>query len=81
MIDAPNLEEATALGAAMLAGVGAGVYCDLEEAAKRVYRPGKLFEPNPKLVPLYAELYEIYREIYPAIKGVNSRIYNRFRAG
>ena len=81
VIDAPNLEEATALGAAMLAGVGAGVYCDLEEAAKRVYRPGKLFEPNPKLVPLYAELYEIYREIYPAIKGVNSRIYNRFRAG
>ncbi len=81
VIDAPELEEATALGAAMLAGTGVGVYKDLEEAAKRVYRPGKQFEPNPKLVSLYTELYEIYQEIYPAIKGVNSRIYNRFRAG
>lgn len=81
VIDAPELEEATALGAAMLAGMGVGVYGDLEEAASRVYRPGKLFEPDAKLVPMYAELFEIYREIYPSIKGMNSRIYNRFRVG
>lgn len=81
VIVAPELEEATALGAAMLAGTGVGIYPDLQEAAKRIYRPGKVFEPNPKLVPLYAEFYEIYKDIYPALKDVNSRIYNRFRAG
>lgn len=81
VVDAPELEEATALGAAMLAGTGIGVYQDLQEAAQRVYRPGKLFEPDAKMVPLYAELFEIYREIYPALKGLNSRIYNRFRVG
>ena len=81
VIDVPELEEATALGAAMLAGTGVGVYKDLEEAAKRVYRPGRIFEPNTKLVPLYTELYEIYQGIYPALSGINSRIYNRFRAG
>lgn len=80
VIDVPELEEATALGAAMLAGTGVGVYQNLEEAAKRVYRPGKQFEPNTKLVALYTELYEIYRGIYPALSGINTRIYNRFRA-
>lgn len=81
VVDAPELEEATALGAAMLAGTGVGVYQDLQKAAQRVYRPGKLFEPDAKMVSLYTELFEIYRDIYPALKGLNSRIYNRFRVG
>lgn len=74
-----EIEEATALGAAMLAGVGAGVYRDLGEAAQRVHKPGKVFEPNAKMVPLYAELFKIYREIHPALHKLNNRIYNRFR--
>lgn len=74
-----EIEEATALGAAMLAGVGAGVYQNLIEAAQRVHKPGKLFEPNIKLTSLYSEFFEIYREIYPALQRVNKRIYNRFR--
>jgi xylulokinase len=75
----PEIEEATALGAAMLSGVGVGVYKDLTEAAQRVHKPGRLFEPNLKLAPLYTELFEIYREIYPSLNRVNSRIYERFR--
>lgn len=74
-----EIEEATALGAAMLAGVGVGVYRDLLEAVQRVHKPGQIFEPNNALVPLYSELLEIYRDIYPALNQVNSRIYNRFR--
>jgi len=81
VVDAPELEEATALGAAMLAGTGVGVYCNLQEAAQRVYRPGRQFEPDVKNVQVYAELFEIYREIYPALKSVNNQIYNRFRVG
>ncbi len=74
-----EIEEATALGAAMLAGVGCGLYQDLAEAVNRVTKPGKRFEPNLKSGSIYAELYEIYKEIYPALSKVNSRIYNRFR--
>jgi len=74
-----EVEEATALGAAMLAGVGVGVYNNLEEAVHRVQKPGKIFEPNIKLASFYAEMFEIYREIYPALQQFNSRIYNRFR--
>jgi xylulokinase len=74
-----EIEEATALGAAMLAGVGDGVYKNLEEAAQRVKKPGKLYEPNQKVTSLYSEIFGIYKEIYPALQGINSRIYNRFR--
>jgi len=51
----------------------------MHEAAARVYKPGKVYEPNPKLTSLYAELFEIYNEIYPALKSVNKQIYDRFR--
>jgi len=74
-----EIEEATALGAAMLAGVGAGVYADLLEAARRVHRPGRMFEPDTKLASFYDEMFGLYRGIYPALKELNSRIYNRFR--
>jgi xylulokinase len=79
VIEAPEIEEATALGAAMLAGTGVGLYKDLHDAVSRVYKPGKVFEPNPKLTSQYAEFFEIYKEIYPALKSVNKRIYERFR--
>lgn len=78
-VDIPEIDEATALGAAMLAGTGVGVYSNLEEAAQKVYKPGKLYKPNLKLASFYAEMFDIYREIYPALQGVNGRIYDRFR--
>ena len=74
-----EIEEATALGAAMLAGVGVGVYKNLAEAVQQVNKPGKLLEPNHKLVPLYAEMFEIYKELYPSLQQLNRRIYDRFR--
>jgi xylulokinase len=74
-----EIEEATALGAAMLAGMGVGIYGNLAEAVQRVNKPGKIFEPNQKLVPFYAEMFQIYKEIYPALQLLNRRIYNRFR--
>jgi xylulokinase len=76
---APEIDEATALGAAMLAGTGVGLYNSLDEAAQQVFKPGKVFEPDPKLVPIYSELFEIYQGIYPALEGVNGRIFDRFR--
>ncbi len=74
-----EIEEATALGAAMLAGVGVGVYQDLAGAVEQVRKPGKTFEPDPELSAVYAELFEIYRDIHPALQQVNGRIYNQFR--
>jgi len=78
-VETLEVKESTALGAAMLAGVGSGVYRDLAEAVQRVHKPGKLYEPDTRLASLYTELFEMYREIYPALSRLNNRIYNRFR--
>ncbi len=39
-VEAPEIDEATPLGAAMLAGIGVGLYRDHEGAYQHVYRPG-----------------------------------------
>ncbi|MCB1491640.1 MAG: glycerol kinase GlpK, partial [Rhodobiaceae bacterium] len=43
-VDRPKVGETTALGAAMLAGVGTGIFADLDEAAK-VWQLERRFEP------------------------------------
>jgi xylulokinase len=81
IIEAPQIEEATALGAAILAGTGVGLYASLHDGIQQARKPGRLFTPNPEQTSLYAELFEIYQEIYPALSQVNRRIFDRFRSG
>ena len=42
----PKVTEATALGAAMAAGVGAGIYESISEVAKKLVVWNKVYEPN-----------------------------------
>lgn len=79
-IEVPDVEEATPLGAAILAGIGVGVYQNEQDAFDHVYRPGQTYEPNPELAPKYAEWFKIYRELYPALKLVNHQLYGQFRS-
>ncbi|MCP4375660.1 MAG: hypothetical protein GY794_05735, partial [bacterium] len=65
---------ATPLGAAILAGIGVGLYADEEEALSRTYRSGKVYEPNSELTPFYAERFEIYKQLYPATKAINHKL-------
>jgi xylulokinase len=76
----PEVEEATPLGAAILAGIGVGLYRNEQEAFERVYRPGKTYRPDPQRAAKYAEWYAIYQQLYPALKPVNHQLYDQFRA-
>jgi xylulokinase len=81
-IEVPEVEEATPLGAAILAGIGIGLYRNEEEAFERVCKPGRTYEPDTQLVPRYAEWYQIYQQLYPVLKQVNHQIYEkRFLSG
>ncbi len=73
-VEVPDVEEATPLGAAILAGIGVGLYRDEQEACDRVCRPGEVFEPNAEHTALYAQGYEIYRQLYPALKQANHQL-------
>jgi len=52
--------DSTAAGTAMLAGLGAGVYEDINQAIKAAYRPAPAAEPDPRHRGLYDDLYARY---------------------
>jgi xylulokinase len=79
-IEVPEVEEATPLGAAILAGIGIGLYRDEQEAFERVHKPGETYLPDPKLAPKYAEWYQIYKQLYPVLAPVSHQLYEEFRS-
>ena len=69
-IEVPASDTATTLGAAILAGVGTGVYGSFEEAAVRTVRVKKTYEPDPEKKAVYERGYETYRKLYPALEEI-----------
>ena len=67
-IEVPASDTATTLGAAILAGVGTGVYQSFEEAAARTVSVKKTYTPNTELKAVYDSGYETYRKLYPALE-------------
>lgn len=73
----PEVDEASALGAAMLAAAGLGWFPDVAAAARAMARPGRRFEPDPAAVRTYDALYrEVYRPLYARL----APLYRRIRA-
>jgi xylulokinase len=73
-MEAPALEEATPLGAAILAGIGVGLYKDEQDAVARVYKPGRVFEPNAEQTAEYAERFKAFERLYPALKEIHAQL-------
>jgi xylulokinase len=67
VVEVPDVEEAVPLGAALLAGIGAGVYRDEQDAFRRVYRPGTTYTPDAQARERYGTLYLQYESLYPAL--------------
>ncbi|MCD8328461.1 MAG: xylulokinase [Ruminococcus sp.] len=67
-------KEGPALGVALLASVGAGIYSSVGEACKQVIEVNKVQKPNEKNVGEYEKYYRLYREIYPALKESFSKL-------
>ncbi|MBE7555213.1 MAG: xylulokinase [Anaerolineales bacterium] len=62
------LSEQASVGAALLAGAGAGLYPDLAAACQQVVRYGPLTEPNPVRQARYDELYTRFVGLYPRLR-------------
>jgi sugar (pentulose or hexulose) kinase len=62
-IEVAEGSEFGARGAAMMAGIGAGVYRDVEEAAS-IARVARSHDPDPEAHSQYRELYTLYRDLY-----------------
>ena len=69
-VDKIESEEGPALGAAMLAAVGCGVYGSVEEIAEKMVKVVDTIEPEPSIAAKYDEKYAQFKQIYPAMKPV-----------
>ncbi|HEY4425615.1 MAG TPA: xylulokinase [Pyrinomonadaceae bacterium] len=63
-----NTTEGAAYGAALLAGVGAGVWSNVDTACAQTISTRDHVTPNKDAVATYASLYEQYRNLYPTLK-------------
>lgn len=64
----PSSDTATALGAAMLAGVGTGFYRDYEEAVKLTVRDTRFHTPNAENFEIYENAYKKYLRLYEDLR-------------
>jgi len=63
-----NIEEGPAFGAALLAGIGTGVFASFEKAEKRFIKIKKIVKPHRDNHDIYKNNYERYKSIYYSLK-------------
>lgn len=63
-----NTTEGACYGAALLAGVGVGVWPTVNDACEKTVTTLNATYPEPANVPVYDSYYQDYRALYPALK-------------
>jgi xylulokinase len=76
-VEIVEAEEGAAYGAALLAGVGAGVWPTVDDACREVVRVKSRVEPNRESSATLQEQYLKYRRIYPALKEISAGVSSR----
>jgi xylulokinase len=66
-----NTTEGAAYGAALLAGVGAGFWPDVDTACRTGVQITGATQPTPQGMRAYDPIYNIYRQLYPALKDIS----------
>ncbi len=69
-----NTAEGGAFGAALLAGVGQGIWPDVVTACHETIQITGKTEPNPETFAVYRHAYQVYRDLYPILKSTFSQL-------
>ena len=69
-IRVPAVDDAAALGAALLAGTGTGHFSSLRKAAEEAVKIRAVYSPIPENQKAYSRIYEDYRGVYSSIEKV-----------
>lgn len=77
-VKVPVVKESTALGTAILAGYGVGIFTDISEAAKSLVAWEKVYVPNMDNHQLYTAMYGPWREVYAAQLALSDRKVTRY---
>ena len=73
-IKTASSKEGPALGVAILAGVGAGIYPSVEEACDSMIHYNPAQAPDPENVPKYDKMYSVYTELYNDVKDTYKKL-------
>jgi autoinducer-2 kinase len=63
-VEVPQVKESTALGAAIYAGLGAGLHDNLAAVARRLVRLERTYQPDERAHARYQELYQQWLDVY-----------------
>jgi len=63
-----RVTEATCMGAALLAGGGAGLF-DPREMSRKWAQPIRIFRPRPKYTAIYEKRFALYKKIYVSLSA------------
>jgi xylulokinase len=70
-IETPVVSDVTAQGAALLAGIGIGMFTDEAHAIASAYRPSMRYEVDRNLHTKYDAAYrEVFVKLYPGLKAI-----------
>jgi xylulokinase len=72
-LELTSVEEGAAYGAALLGGVGAGVFADLREAVDTCVATRYRVEPREPWRRAYDEGYARFRALYPALRPLEEQ--------
>ncbi|MFO8007334.1 MAG: FGGY-family carbohydrate kinase, partial [Candidatus Brocadiia bacterium] len=64
-----NASEGPAYGAALLAGVGTGVWDSVPEACDQSINVTNRYDVDPEAAAIYREFYPLYQQLYRSLKG------------
>jgi len=70
-VNVPAVTESSALGAALCAGQGAGLYSSLTDLEGELRKRAATFEPDPAAVAAYHDTYAAWRRVYPRLLGLS----------
>jgi xylulokinase len=70
-----NVEEGPAFGAALIAGVGVGVYSSFTEAVSRIIKVQKTIVPRIQNTEKYNQYYQLYKKLYYSLKENFKELY------
>lgn len=76
VIHVPFSDHATSLGAAILGGVGAGVYDSFEQAVKQTVQIQRTYYPNEKNNKIYQGYYQLYLDLYSKVKDLYEQLHD-----
>jgi sugar (pentulose or hexulose) kinase len=70
----PKDIEGSSKGAALIAGIGCGIYSDVDTAYKMTFKIDHVYKPKTRLIEKLDGWYHVYESLLEDIKGINVKI-------